>query len=397
MSGQIENIKIDKPKSEVDLFPHKVVPQLARHFRVSYHGNYKVVKTDATFYPNGEEEEGEIRQDVLVLVQRGSSPPHLHGELEKATIIEIPVKTAAVNIQHAESFLRELGLEHHINAIGGLYSYDHNMRNKAISGEIGQIGYSWHSPPNIEVLLQRQPDVFLMTLASMDHTTSLEKCRQVGIPTVAVFDWAEQAYLARAEWLKFYSLFFNAEEDANRVFHHIEERINSLKALTSDLPERESAIWGFYTSKQRWAMQISSFQAQYMQDAGLENILAQNTPANANGRQTLNTEELLLKGKEAKHWIIGDIHAGPLPQEDLMESFAAWRSGHLYHNMTRMDSKNNASDWYATAIVRPDTVLADLIKLTHPQLLADYSPVFLGHYDKHIQGPSSTEPESHSK
>lgn len=383
--------------SSEDLFPHKVSPQLARHFTVSYHGNYKVVKTDATFYPNGKEEKGDIRQDVLVLVQKGTIPPPLQDELADATVIEIPVQTAAVNVQHSESFLRELGLEHHINAIGGLYSYNNKMREKALSGELGQVGYSWHSPPNIEVLLERQPDVFLMTLASMDHTTSLEKCRQIGIPTVAVFDWAEQEYLARAEWLKFYSLFFNAEEQANRVFQQIEEKVDSLKALTADLPERESVMWGFYTSKQRWIMQISSFQAQYMEDAGLENILTQTVQPNANGSQTLSTEELLIKGKEAKHWVIGDIHAAPLPQETLLESFDAWRSGKLYHNMTRVDPKSNTSDWYATAIVRPDTVLTDLIKLTHPELLEDYSPVFMGYFDKATQGPSSSKLETKSK
>ncbi len=160
----------------------------------------------------------------------------------------------------------------------------------------------------------------------------------------------------------------------------------SLKALTADLPRKESAIWGFYTSKQRWLMQLTSFAGQYMRDAGLENILLATTKPNANGRQTLTTEELLLKGKEAEHWIIGDIHAGPLPQEELMSSFHAWNSGQLYHNLTRVDPKTNTSDWYATAIVRPDTVLADLIKLTHPELLPGYQPVFMGLYDKSTQG-----------
>ena len=388
-----ENEDMSYPSSFLgkDYFPHKVKPQLAQHFGVEYYGNYKVVKTDATFYPNEKDEE--IRQDVLVLVQKGTDPPPLEGPLEEATLIYIPVETAAVNVQHSESFLRELSLENHINAIGGLYSYNNSMRNKALSGEIGQIGYSWHSPPNIEVLLERNPEVFLMTLASMDHTTSLEKCRQLAIPTAAVFDWAENDYLARAEWVKFYSLFFNAEQKANIVFQEIERRIDSLKTLTSTLESQESAIWGFYTSKQRWVMQISSFPAQYMQDAGLENILLANTKPNANGQQTLTTEELLLKGKNADHWVIGDIHAGPLPQEELMNTFEAWRTGKLYHNLKRVEPKSNAADWYATAIVRPDTVLADLIKLVHPQLLPGYTPVFMGYYDKETQGVTSIDTE----
>ncbi|MEO0722966.1 MAG: ABC transporter substrate-binding protein [Bacteroidota bacterium] len=364
-----------------DYFEHKVQAEYAQHFELSYHGNYKLVKTDATFYPNGKQEEGKSRQDIIVLVQKGTEAPPLTGALQDAQVVFIPIDKVAVNVQHSESFLRELGLVERINTIGGLYSFDNTMRNKALNGELGQVGYSWHSPPNIEVLLERQPKVFLMTLASMDHTQSLEKCRQLGIPTVAVFDWAEQDYLARAEWVKFYSLFFNAEEQANIVFQEIANRIDELKALAAEAPE-ESALWGYYTSKSKWLVQLSNFPAQYMRDANLKNVLLGQVEANANGSQQLSSEQLLILGQEAEHWVIGDIHGAPLPQETIMSSFQAWNSGQLYHNMKRVDPKSNTSDWYATAIVRPDTVLADLIKLAHPELLPDHHPVFMGVFDK---------------
>ncbi|MEO0338087.1 MAG: ABC transporter substrate-binding protein [Bacteroidota bacterium] len=367
--------------SAEDHFADKVVIEFAQHFSVSYHGNYKVVQTDATFYPNGKNGKEEDRKDILVLVQKGTEAPPLEGALKGATILSIPAKTVAVNVQHSESFLRELELVDRINAIGGLYSYNDEMRNKALSNQIGQVGYSWHSPPNLEVLLERQPDLFLMTTASMAHTESLDKCRQLGVPTAAVFDWAEQDYLARAEWLKFYALFFNAEAKANEVFQNIADRIEELKGLAAQTP-KESALWGFYTSKSQWAVDLASFPAQYMRDANLNNVLVGKVEANANGKQRLSSEQLLTMGKEAEHWIIGDIHAAPLPKESIMSSFQAWNTGNLYQNMERVDPKSNTSDWYATAIVRPDTVLADLIKLVHPELLPAYQPVFMGHYDK---------------
>ena len=373
--------------SATDHFLHKAEPEYARHFTVSYHGNYKVVKTNATFYPTGqtkEVEEGEDRNDLVVLVQRGTPAPALTGGLQGAQLITVPVETAAVNVQHSESYLRELGLVDRLIAIGGLYSYDDEMRGKAMSGEIGQIGYSWHSPPNLEVLLERNPALFLMTLASMAHTESLEKSRQLGIPTAAVFDWAEQDYLARAEWLKFYALFFNAEEAANRVFGDIKNRVEELKALAAGT-DKQSAIWGYHTSKGRWLMQLTSFPAQYMRDANLDNVLLKNTEPNANGLQALTTEQLLLRGKDAAHWVIGDIHAAPLPGKEIMSSFAAWNTGKLYQNTERVDPKSNSSDWYATAIVRPDSVLADLIRLVHGELLPGHQPVFMGIYEKPSQ------------
>lgn len=364
-----------------DYFPNKATLQYARHFSVSYHGNYKVVKTNATFYSNKEKTDGTAQDDLLVLVQKGATVPPLTGDLKNATVISIPIETVAVNVQHSESYLRELGLVHHINAIGGLYSYNDEMREKAVKGEIGQVGYSWHSPPNIEVLLERKPDLFLMTLASMGHTESLNKCRQLGISTAAVFDWAEEDYLARAEWLKFYSLFFNAEAKANEVFAEIAAQIDKLKKLAATT-DKESAIWGYYTSRGEWLMQLSSFPAQYLRDANLENVLLESTKPNANGMESLTTEQLLTRAKEAEHWVIGDIHASPLPKETIMSSFSAWNKEQLYHNTKRVRPKTNTADWYATAIVRPDTILADLIKLVHPELLPDYEPVFMGNYQK---------------
>lgn len=365
-----------------DYFFHKVSPKYAQHFSVSYHGNYKVVQTNATFYPNRQKKaDGTDQNDLLVLLQKGTNAPPLTGDLKDAQVISIPIDKVAVNVQHSESFLRELGLENHINAIGGLYSYNDEMREKAVKGEIGQIGYSWHSPPIIEVLLERKPDLFLMTLASMGHTESLNKCRQLGVPTAAVFDWAEQDYLARAEWLKFYSLFFNAEAKANEVFEVIANQIDQLKKLAATT-EKESAIWGYYTSKSRWLVELSSFPAQYLRDANLDNVLAEKMEANANGMQSLTTEQLLTQAKEAEHWVIGDIHAAPLPKENIMSSFNAWNKGQLYNNTKRVRPKTNTADWYATAIVRPDTVLADLIKLVHPELLPDYEPVFMDDFQK---------------
>ncbi|NRB51867.1 MAG: ABC transporter substrate-binding protein [Saprospiraceae bacterium] len=362
-------------------FTAQVQPKYAKHFTVDYHDSYKLVRTHATFYPNGKEGDSKNREDVLVLVQKGSNPPPLTGELADAHVLYVPAATVAVNVQHSESFLRELGLVDRINAIGGLFSYDTAMRTKALEDKVGQVGYSWHSPPNIEVLLTRQPELFLMTLASMSHTESLEKCRQLDVPTAAVFDWAEQDYLARAEWLKFYALFFNAEEKANQVFQVIEDRVQELKQLAASTGGG-SALWGYHGSKGRWVMQLESFPAQYLRDANLDNVLLSNTVANANGIQTLSTEQLLVRGQAADHWVIGDIHASPLPKEEIMSSFAAWKQNQLYHNMERVDPKSNSSDWYATAIVRPDSVLADLISLVYPDVLPDHQAKFMGVFNK---------------
>lgn len=104
-----------------DYFPVKVKPTYAKHFTVSYHGNYKVVRTRTELRSYGGSDTEE-QQDILVLVQRGTSAPTLTGELAGATLIQIPAQRIAVNLESSEGFLKELGAEDRIVAVGGLIS-----------------------------------------------------------------------------------------------------------------------------------------------------------------------------------------------------------------------------------------------------------------------------------
>lgn len=373
-----------------DYFPHQVEVQHARHFSVSYHGNYKVVKTNATLQQWEGGNAQQTKADVLVLVQQGTAAPALTGELAGATIISIPAETVAVNIENAECFLAELGLANRIVAVGGAISYDDTIRQKVLDGQIAQVGYSWHQPSNLEVLLQRKPAIFFMNIANLDFAGSLEKSRQVGIPTAPVFEWAEPDYLALAEWIKFYAVFFNAEQKANEVFNGIQNRVDSLKKLVATVPNKPSAIWGYYTGKDRWLIHRNSIEAQFMKDAGLNNIFGDFNRPVRNIGEPMSSEELLAKGKDAEHWVIGDIHSAALPSSNYLNAFQSWRSGKLYHNMKRSKPKANAFDWYGTAIVRPDIVLSDLIKLIHPELLPTHELFFMDHFDKATKLPLET-------
>jgi len=367
------------------LFSDQAVVEYAKHFQVSYHENYKVDKVFGEFEADGEKE---LKHDVLVLVQKGTEAPSLTDGLAGAHVISIPVEDAAVNVQHAESFLRELGLVHRLVAVGGVVSYDDSVRQKAIDGRLGQVGYIWHSPPNLEVLLTRQSGIFFMTFADLGHANSLEKCRELGIATAPVFDWAEKHYLGRAEWIKFYSLFFNKEQEATLVFNEIRDRISELQSLVSERQTNaESVMWEFYTDKGRWVVRLATDEVLFSKDAGMLYPLADVLLPNPLGATTVSTEELIEKAGSIDHWVIGDIHSAKLLPEYIMNSFKAWKSGKLYHNMKRGKPEVNASDWYATGLVRPDYILADMVKLMHPDLLPEHELFFMGIFDKKTEFP----------
>ncbi len=360
--------------------------QYAQHFMVTTYENYKVVRTHATIRRWGSEETQQL-EDIMVLYQRGTEPPALEGELKDAALIQVPVTRVATNLESTERFLEELNEQSKIAAVGGLISYNDSIRNLVLKGKIGQVGYSWHQPPNQEVLLDRKIDLFLMTISNLDFKDALTKCRQLGIPTATVFDWAESNYLAQAEWIKYFALFFNEEEKAELIFNNIVTRVSDIKQKVNALAEKTTAMWGYYTGKGRWLIHHNSAEAQLLKDAGVNNVFYDSTRAIRNEGESLSTEQLLAKAKDVSHWIIGDVHSAELPGENIMSSLSAWRSGSLYHNMKRSKPEANAYDWYGTAKVRPDYVLADLVKLLRPDIKLDHETVFIDRFDKQFKFP----------
>lgn len=373
-----------------DYFSIKAEIKYAKGFSVEYHDNYKVIRTKSEL-PSWSGNESVSKEDIAVLVQRGTQVPELTGELVGAEVIEIPAQRVAVNIEVAENYLAELGLSDRLVAIGGLISYDDGIRNQAVKGKLKQVGYSWHQPPMFENLLASKADLFLMTLSNLDFAESLNKCRELGVPTVPVFSWSEKDYMAQAEWIKYYSLFFNAEEMANIVFAQIERNIAELKQKVAQISEKPTIIWGYYAGKDTWVVHRNSKGCELLKDAGTTNILFQPKAPLKNGGESMAFEELLSKAKDVDHWIIGDVHSSELPRASLMESFKAWRSGNLYHNFKRSKPDVNAYDWYGSAIVRPDRVLADLIYLVHPEIIPNHNLYYMDGLSKDFKFPIEQE------
>ena len=127
-------------------------------------------------------------EDLMVLVQRGTSfPPHT-GDLKDATI--------AVNNDGTLAFVQALNRTDAVSALGSLSIYEDALRQRGEAGEIGLIGYSWHSEPGLEVLLDRQPDIAFLTMEAPHNVKALGQARELGLSVASTFEWAETHYLA---------------------------------------------------------------------------------------------------------------------------------------------------------------------------------------------------------
>ncbi len=356
-------------------------PRHATHFRVTCREGVRVVETFGEITSFRSRNEVEAVSDVVVLVPRGEAIPPFVSELDDAHVIRVPVESYAVNNDDIMGLTMDLGLADRMRAVGGRSMYDDGIRARVEAGELAELGYSWHLPPDLAVLLERAPEATFLAMDSPHNVPGLGRSREMGLQVAPTFVWAERTVLARAEWLLFFSMFFAIEEEAQARFDAIEERYQALRDRAAAVPEQPTAMWGYYGGSGVWFVMTNNLESGLLEDAGARNIFANDGELRADGER-FTGERLLVEGAGAEHWIIGDIHQADLPAGDYLDSFVAWREDRLYHNYLRTKWELNGYDWYEGATGRPDELLADLIHLIHPDLLPDHELKFMGRFDR---------------
>ncbi|WP_422080602.1 ABC transporter substrate-binding protein [Ulvibacterium sp.] len=350
-------------------FTTKVDVRYAQNFSVTNTPGYKLVHLHYN-----SPDRGVLFDKQLVLVQKGTKPPELKDELKDAWVIEVPLKTVAANDDGEVTRLKALGLMNNIVAMGGGAIYDSELRQRWEEKKIASIGYSFHRVPLPEVILSLNPDLLTLYSSDRDKMASLEKMRILGINAIPQFAWAEPSFLGKAEWLKFTALFFNKEEEANKLFEEVVTRCKQLMDKVRQKEEKATAFLVYHPSENSdWSAHRNDFYASFLEAAGAINVLADDGPTHAVG---MNNEKILSLAKDADFWIANSTSDENWPPSEYLNSFKAYRNGQVFHYQKRTRYEHNAYDWYETPEVRPDLVLEDLVSIFYPELLPDHEPEY---------------------
>lgn len=223
-----------------------------------------------------------------------------------------------------------------------------------------------------------------------------------------VFDaTADPGALARAEWIKFISVFFNAEEKANLYFAREKAAFEATSASTASLSASlyggESASAGktcawvqkyddWYTGATEYHVSYTTYKQELCVGAGMTPAvdaadLALTTPAykmvftNVDDfHAKLKTYDVIID--ETYQWDVvnaakdvvlnslgvdpDDVSASLKPGALLLRT-----DGHVTDAVTNLtDANGNAMDWYESAVARPALVLADLAHRAWPEDIA---------------------------
>jgi cobalamin transport system substrate-binding protein len=342
-----------------DCFPNKVTIRHAKNFRVSYQKNYKVV----TVQGNSPDQALTVASK-LVLVQRGTPAPQLSGELAHATLVEVPARTAAVWVNEDVALLHLLGVADRVIVTGPKSGY-RELQEGYRSGRIRSTG----SALNKEVLLDANPDVVIALAAIKSHEVFLDELRALGLRAAGQYSWLERDALGRAEWIKFVSLFFNREREAELLFSEVESSYSELAARARAAEKKPDAFWATPNGA-AWSCSRNDWEAALLNDAGARNVLADNGPS----RVVLLSDEFVVESAaQADSWIT--LEPGNLRNGPSWTRLKAFRTGRVY-DPYRPVAGLNGPEFSGIAGYRPDLMLRDLVSIFHPELLPHHQLLF---------------------
>jgi iron complex transport system substrate-binding protein len=234
--------------------------------------------------------------------------------------------------------------------------------NPAISTnpDIKDIGYD--SNIDYEALVSLHPDVVLMYGITSEDSTVTAKLRELNIPYLYLGDYTEQSPLGKAEWVVVLGEIVGCRAYAEEIFANIVARYNAIKAGITT--EYKPKVMFNLPYQDVWYMPSdNSYMVRLVEDAGGEYIYKGSNPTG--GSRGISLEEALILVNRADIWL---NPSQVLSLDELravaphFASSSVVRSGRVYNN-NRIRTEYGGSDFWESAIVRPDVVLSDLASI----------------------------------
>ena len=331
----------------------------AKGFQVTDYANYKLVDvTDPA-------KESDITYKYALL-KRGQSSEGIPSDY---TIIETPVSSVIcmTNLQ-LSNFIKLEALDKVVGVTSTRFLSNKQMNEQLKDGRTSKIGIEGEF--DSEIVIALNPDIILV---SPFKKGGYDAIRNLDIPLVSFLGYKEITPLGQAEWIKFTAMLLGIEEQAEKQFNEIEKRYNELKALTESIPEKPTVLSGELHSGNWYVVGGKSYLAQLFKDAGANYFMKND---NESGGFYVNFETVYSQGANTDYWRILNSYNGEFSYEALKETDARYVDFKAYKEKKLIYCNLREKPFYENTPVEPEVVLADLIKIFHPNLLPEHTPVY---------------------
>ena len=288
--------------------------------------------------------------------------------------IKVPLQSIAINSCSHVAYIDALSKVEAIVASSDTeYVYNENFRKQLADGSVKNLGGSYDM--NFEQILKVSPDVLMVTGFNGIDKTAL-RVQQSGIPVIYNYEWVEKTVLGRAEWIKFFGELFDCREKADSIFNEIKTEYNRCAELAKNATNKPTVLSGTPYKGTWYIPGGQTFMAEFYRNSGMNYFYKENKD---NFSLALSLETVMGNFLGADIWVGADVKTYKQleAQDERLMLFKPVKKKQVYHHLNRT-TNTGGNDFWESAMLRPDILLKDFIKIAHPELLPDWELYYLG-------------------
>lgn len=305
---------------------------------------------------------GEGKSTSLFISRNGEEPP---ADFDGQVIDKIPERIVVMSSSYI-AMLDALGKVETVSGVSGK-QFVSNEYVRDNSSKIFDVGYDGNF--NYEALVAAAPD--LVMLYGVNGASSMEaKLKELGLPFVYVSEYIEEDPLGKTEWIVPFAEIMGEREKGEHIFDSIAANYTGLKDMVASVDSRPAVMVNTPYGDSWFMPSAKSYATRLISDAGGEYVYKKN---NTTSSVPIDMEEAYLLTSGADVWIsvgrlqkLGDLKA-QLPR---FSELPVVKSGKVFNSTLRV-TPEGGNDYWESGVVHPDVVLTDLIKIFHPDSLAD--------------------------
>ena len=288
--------------------------------------------------------------------------------------IKVPLQNIAVNSCSHVAYIDALGLATKIIASTDPgYVYNENFRNLLEAGKIENLGGSYDM--NFEKILKVSPEVLMVTgFKGVDNMAI--RAQEAEIPVVYNYEWVEKTVLGRAEWVKFFGELFDLREKADSIFNEIKTEYLRCAELAGSATNKPKVLSGAPYKGTWYIPGGQTFMAEFYNNSGMDYFYKDNKD---NFSLALSLETVMGNFLSSDIWVGVDAktYEALASQDERLMLFKPAKTKKVYHYLNRTTT-TGGNDFWESAMLRPDILLKDFIRIAHPELLPDWNLYYLG-------------------
>lgn len=247
------------------------------------------------------------------------------------------------------AFLDALSLDSVVVGVSGakfIYNQKHNKKT--------DIGFD--NNLSIETIVALRPSAMTVYEITGAGTSQNDKIEALSVPVIYIADYLEQSPLGRAEWIVAFGALTGQMEKAIEIFNEIETNYNTQK--TKNKTTKRIKVMLNTPYRDVWyAAGDSSYIVKLINDAGGEYVVKNTSPG-----QPISLETAYRLLAETDLWL--HPSAQIRSKKQLFQENPKFKQFKIpiFANMRRT-TQAGGSDFWESAVVRPDIVLQDLVKI----------------------------------